>query len=173
MRVSIATFHALPVWTIPWLTSPIAWDDACLLTCANACDIRHAVRASDGRVYDACALHNMFKLCGPSARVLHHETIDFVEAVPWGYTMAQSMWRCALDLIRTSPRLPTSKMTCAPVRAHMQLRVLHNNVHRAKTRESFGGKRGLKRHADSAFEPVAHNDDQKNKRYRIDDGGTT
>lgn len=177
---------------IALVCSPIAYDDACLLTCSDAAEIRHAVRGADGRVYDARALHHFFSLYGPEARVLPHETIPFVLVVPWVCHLARRCWMRVVRRARTireehdvsqpeaGPTEPepqksicvdastqTEAAETAPaaersvVKRHggLFLRVVEANYRRAREerRTPLFGRRGLKRHAASAFDGLPSN----------------
>ena len=186
MRISRNAFSSLPVWLLPWLSSPIVWDDACLLTCAEASDISHAVRASDGRVYDIEALHEFFASCGPAARVLPHEIIDFVVTIPWVFFMTGKLWKrvfwraCQINMqskklnedahspCKTSELpLQSSAHVAVPLQKSVFMRVIENNIHRVKADSAFLGKRGIKRSASSAFQETTHSSSwKKNKRSK-------
>lgn len=188
MRMSSEAFRRLPRWMIALVCSPIAYDDACLLTCTDAAEIRHAVRGADGRVYDAGALHHFFSRYGLEARVLPHETIPFVLVMPWVCHVARCCWTRVVRRARTirenhdvsrleaEPPEPQKKSrvdastqtesaeitlpadrSANKCRGGLFLRVVEANCRRAKEERSTPllSRRGLKRHAASAFDGVA------------------
>ena len=181
MRISRQVFTSLPSWMLPWLSSPIVWDDACLLSCAEADDITHAVRASDGRVYDVEALHNFFASCGSTARVLPHEMIDYVVTIPWIHFMAEKLWKrvfcraCQISLQskelhqgRYAPCAQTASQSSSPrisPTKSMFLRVVETNTRRIQVDSEFFGKRGIKRSACSAFEETASSPSWKKNKH--------
>lgn len=201
IRMSSDAFRRLPRWMIALVCSPIAYDDACLLTCSDAAEIRHAVRGADGRVYDAGALHHFFSQYGSEARVLPHETIPFVLVVPWVCHVARCCWmrvvqragmiRAHHDVSSQPPAEPTDPDAQKSVRVDAStqteaaetpssavergatnrrgglfLRVVEANRRRAIEERSVPrlGRRGLKRHAASAFVELSSNVAKRAKR---------
>jgi len=58
MRISVEDFIKMSEWELFDFSPFISFsDEICLLTCKDVSDIDHAVKASDGRIYDVFALH--------------------------------------------------------------------------------------------------------------------
>lgn len=59
------------------------YDDACLLTCKSANEIRHAVKTQDGRIYDALSLQHWLRIQQNGSYVVPGVDIVDVESYSW------------------------------------------------------------------------------------------
>ncbi len=81
MRISCKNFVRLPKFLMSLLSSnhPTP-SDTCLITMKDCTELTHVARASDGRVYDAFALHTYLKYY--NTHVIPGVTITHVDIVP-------------------------------------------------------------------------------------------
>ena len=66
MWIARTTFIALPDFVVQIVAGPLHRndeEDCCLLTCTEITKLGHAVRGSDGRIYDAIQLKRWLKTC--------------------------------------------------------------------------------------------------------------
>ena len=93
MLISAGVFCRIPRCLLFVLASPLPYDDACLVTFEEGSRIPHAVVASDGRVYDAFALHNFLSQAKQSRRhIIPNRPIEHIVCIPWMFFLARTMW---------------------------------------------------------------------------------
>lgn len=162
MKMSLETFSCIPNILIPIFTSPITYDDNCLLTCEKCSDLMHAVRASDGRVYDAYSLHS-FARVHKGVCVIPDCPIHHVIAIPFVSHIAHMFWkRAQVRLFQLSELMKTTNAHTATRKQSLFMRVIEENK-RKRVHLSFRGeRRELKRSATSAFTCL-----EKNKRMKL------
>lgn len=77
-------FIRCPKWQLRCMP-PCAetYEDACLLTCKSAREIRHAVKTQDGRIYDALSLQHWLRIQKNGSYVVPGVDIVHVESYSW------------------------------------------------------------------------------------------
>ena len=100
LQMEFGAFSRLSAWTVPLLFGPLTRhsgeSDLCPITLVAHESIRHAVAASDKRVYDASALHEWSRVQRAhrtEAHVIPGCPLQWVSGTPWG--VAHVMRACS------------------------------------------------------------------------------